>query len=89
MKSFRAPGRVNLIGDHTDYNEGFVLPLAIGLGCLVRATPRTDGVVHVTSLDLGEDVHVAADGSTDPARGRAHLGPARGRSGAGARRARA
>ena len=67
MKSFRAPGRVNLIGDHTDYNEGFVLPLAIGLDCLVRATPRTDGIVHVTSLDLGEDVQIAADGSTEPA----------------------
>ena len=66
MKSYRAPGRVNLIGDHTDYNEGCVLPLAIGLGCLVRATPRSDGVVHVTSLDFGEDVNIPADGSAEP-----------------------
>ena len=35
----RAPGRVNLIGDHTDYNEGFVLPAAIQLECIVAATP--------------------------------------------------
>ena len=46
MRSFRAPGRVNLIGDHTDYNDGFVLPLAIDLECVVRATPRADDVVE-------------------------------------------
>ncbi len=83
MRSFRAPGRVNLIGGHTDYNEGYVLPMAIGLGCLVRATPRSDGMVHVTSLDLGEDVQVAADGSTDPA----EVEPAWGRYAAGVVRA--
>ena len=37
VRSFRAPGRVNLIGDHTDYNEGFVLPLAVDFDCVVRA----------------------------------------------------
>ncbi len=83
MRSFRAPGRVNLIGDHTDYNEGFVLPLAIGLGCLVRATPRSDGVVHVTSLDLGEDVSVSADGADEPS----EVEPAWGRHAAGVVRA--
>ena len=40
-RTYRAPGRVNLIGDHTDYNEGFVLPLAVDLECVVRAQPRT------------------------------------------------
>lgn len=47
MREFRAPGRVNLIGDHTDYNEGFVLPVAIDLECVVRATRRDDEAVHV------------------------------------------
>ena len=42
-----APGRVNLIGDHTDYNEGFVLPMAIGQGVAVAFAPRTDLRVRV------------------------------------------
>lgn len=64
---FRAPGRVNLIGDHTDYNEGFVLPVAIDLSCIVRAMPNDDGVVRVRSGDLDGEVELAADGSTEPA----------------------
>jgi galactokinase len=51
VRSFRAPGRVNLIGDHTDYNDGFVLPAAIDLECVVRGTPRDDGVVEIAWLD--------------------------------------
>jgi galactokinase len=48
-----APGRVNLIGEHTDYNDGFVMPMGIGVGTLVAAKPRQDAVLRVASLDLG------------------------------------
>jgi galactokinase len=63
---FRAPGRVNLIGDHTDYNEGFVLPVAIDLSCVVRATANDEAVVRVRSEDAEGEVVLAADGSTEP-----------------------
>lgn len=51
---FSAPGRVNLIGEHTDYNDGFVLPMAANLRTFVAAGKRSDGQVLVHSLDLGE-----------------------------------
>jgi galactokinase len=65
-RSFRAPGRVNLMGDHTDYNEGFVLPLAIDREVIARAVPRADGRVRVESDGHPGVVDVAADGSEDP-----------------------
>ncbi len=49
---FRAPGRVNLIGDHTDYNEGFVLPMALDRETVVAGAVREDTRVRVHSLDL-------------------------------------
>jgi galactokinase len=64
--SFRAPGRVNLIGDHTDYNEGFVLPFAIDLECVVRADPNDDGLVRLRSANIDGEVGLPADGSADP-----------------------
>jgi galactokinase len=51
----RAPGRVNLIGDHTDYNEGFVLPMAIDRAVWVALRPRSDTKVVVHSLDFDQD----------------------------------
>ncbi len=48
----RAPGRVNLIGEHTDYNDGFVLPMAIDRGVWVALQPREDGKVFVYSADF-------------------------------------
>lgn len=51
LRHFQAPGRVNLIGEHTDYNDGFVLPCAIDYQTLVAVTPRDDMTVSVVAVD--------------------------------------
>ncbi len=48
----RAPGRVNLIGEHTDYNDGFVLPMAIPCQTMVAARARADAVIRILAVDL-------------------------------------
>jgi len=50
----RAPGRVNLIGEHTDYNEGFVLPMAIDLHVAAAFAPRSDRLIRVHSVAFNE-----------------------------------
>src|SRR2546423_12174221 len=49
---FSAPGRVNLIGEHTDYNDGFVLPMAIDRRTYVAIAPRADRVVRCASEEF-------------------------------------
>jgi galactokinase len=65
----RAPGRVNLIGDHTDYNEGFVLPMAIDRAVWIALRPRSDARVAVHSLDFDEDANFALGGEQVRERG--------------------
>lgn len=52
----RAPGRVNLIGEHTDYNQGFVFPAAINFGTEVLLAPRNDRVVNVVAHDVNDQM---------------------------------
>jgi galactokinase len=49
---YRAPGRVNLIGEHTDYNEGFAMPAAIEFYCWVAVGPREDRQLHIYSEEF-------------------------------------
>jgi galactokinase len=58
----RSPGRINLIGEHTDYNEGFVLPAAIDKSIFVAATKRTDTNIQMYSVEYNE--HYLADITT-------------------------
>lgn len=60
---FSAPGRVNLIGEHTDYNDGFVLPFAIQMRTITAVAPRKDDLFRVTSLTLSESTEFRL---TDP-----------------------
>lgn len=61
---YRAPGRVNLIGEHTDYNAGFVLPAAINFSCWVAAAPRDDCKLIVHSENFHDTVEARLDGNT-------------------------
>jgi galactokinase len=57
----RAPGRVNLIGEHTDYNDGFVLPAAIQMQTTVGAAPKADGQLILFSNNYNERVQLHVD----------------------------
>jgi galactokinase len=58
---FRAPGRVNLIGEHTDYNDGFVMPAAIEFATLIAAAPRLDRRLVVRSEAFPDQIDVDLD----------------------------
>ncbi|UCD28729.1 MAG: galactokinase [Planctomycetota bacterium] len=64
----RAPGRVNLIGEHTDYNEGFVLPIAMSQSLQVLAGASGDGQIAVYSTAFKETVHFSADDPGPPSK---------------------
>jgi galactokinase len=60
-RAFFAPGRVNFIGEHTDYNDGFVLPLALELGITVLGSARQDSMLHVASVENGQTQRISID----------------------------
>src|SRR5437773_5973314 len=94
VRVYSVPGRVNLMGDHTDYNDGYCLPMAIDRWCVVAcgppgsfvgSPPGDDRLVRARSLDVDGEIIVAADGSDEPSAAE----PAWGRFVAGAVRVRA
>jgi len=56
-----SPGRVNVIGEHTDYNDGFVLPAAIDRHVVIGLRPRLDRDVHVHAADFGDTASFSLD----------------------------
>src|SRR6185312_5703793 len=63
---YRAPGRVNLIGEHTDYNEGFVMPAAINFFTWLAISPRSDSTVNIRSRAFTEPVTIVLNGDLRP-----------------------
>jgi galactokinase len=66
---FRAPGRVNLIGEHTDYNGGFVLPMAIDKAAAVAIRERDDRKIHVYTVNLEETAEFDLDAEKERKKG--------------------
>ena len=58
VEIFRAPGRVNLIGEHTDYNLGFVFPIALDMACYIALAPAAHGKLRVYSRETGSEFSV-------------------------------
>src|SRR5690349_16771992 len=60
-RKFRAPGRVNLIGEHTDYNDGFVMPAAINLSVFASVWPREDRKLQIKSENFDDEIEFDLD----------------------------
>ena len=56
---YRAPGRVNLIGEHTDYNLGYVFPIALEMACYIAIAPAAHGKLRVYSRDFDKEASIA------------------------------
>src|SRR6266853_4091263 len=66
---YRAPGRVNLIGEHTDYNDGFVMPVAIEFKVWIAIAPRDDRKLVLYSENFSESAEIQWDEPAARARG--------------------
>ena len=66
---FQAPGRVNLLGEHTDYSGGFCMPAALSFNTLVAATPRADALLRLHSVDFDETVEIDLTTFAPPGKG--------------------
>ncbi|MGB7538005.1 MAG: galactokinase [Anaerolineales bacterium] len=79
----RAPGRVNLIGEHTDFNDGWVFPAAIERAVFLAASPLPDPVLEIAALDINEEMSLPLPDPSKPAEEQASSYPAWARYGAG------
>ena len=61
LRVFYSPGRVNLIGEHTDYNGGYVFPAALTMGTTIVARPRKDNILNLAATDLEVRVNATLD----------------------------
>jgi galactokinase len=60
-----APGRANIIGEHTDYNQGFVLPFAINQGISMLASNSSDDLITIYAANFGEKAEISLDGEVE------------------------